>query len=379
MRTNCLSFAARGCALMTILVGAARAENCVDSPPTTPYVELCHTSFSVLLDNDTLLLNSARNEDRNYTMGLAFHWSGRWVHEKGLTKPLEWMNSLLPSALMEVEAGSTTTHSLRFGNVAFTPDRLNTPRPLRFDRPYSSLLSFDVSKQWIAPDLQHARTTELSIGYLGLSISKRFQRWLHKKMQDSPDEPPFPPEGWHNQISNGGELTARYTMRWQKQLLNPELKERADFQVIGEGSVGYHTNVAAGAAMRVGKIVSPWWQFSMEPIPAAQGADEVPVRCHALEKGSGSELFGWAGAMGRAWGYNVLLQGQFEHSEVKVPSDRIERFIYDYGAGVTAGRCIRKHWHRLTISYSRRSPEFDGPLRRYHSWGGIYYSIAMQP
>ena len=195
-------------------------------------------------------------------------------------------------------------------------------------------------------------------------------------MQDSPDEPPFPPEGWHNQISDGGELTARYTVRWQKQLLDPKWKGRADLQLIGEGSLGYHTNVATGAALRVGKIVSPWWQFSIEPVPAGIGIEPETGCRNARNRG---ELYGWTGVMGRAWGYNVLLQGQFEDSIVTVPTDRLERFVYDYSAGVTGGRCLRNHWHRLTLSFSRRSPEFDGPLRRYHSWGGIYYSFARQP
>jgi hypothetical protein len=379
MNMRAMSSFARLCATCLIIavpLETARADECKDQYG----LERCHASFSVFLDNDSLQLDQLHDEDRNYTMGLAFLWSGRWIEERGLTKPLDAVNSLLPDRLFEHEGPSSSFHTLRFGNVAYTPDRLNTKRPIPNDRPYASLLALDVATQQVYRGEQHALTTEFSFGLLGLSISERFQRWLHKKIQDSPDEPPFPPQGWGNQISDGGEPTIRYTVRWQRELLPVNLKRHVDLQLIAEANAGYHTNVGTGAAFRAGLIRSPWWQFTIMPIPAAAAVAGDGSGPGCSDPGNGRfELYGWTGVMGRAWGYNALLQGQFRDSAVTVPADRVERFVYDYAAGLTSGVCIGHHWHRLNVSYSRRSPEFDGPLRRYHSWGGIYYSIAFQP
>jgi hypothetical protein len=341
--------------------------------------ERCHSGFSAYLENDSLLFNKYKDDDRNYTMGLAFHWSGRWIRDRGLATPLYWIDSLPPIRRITpdfAESGASH-HTLKFGNVAFTPNMLNTRRPIRNDRPYASLLFLDTAAQAIDQSEQNAFTTEFSMAMLGLSISERFQRWLHKKQQDAPNEAPFPPEGWDNQISNGGEPTARYTVRWQH---SPHVGRHFDFQWIGETSLGYHTNLGAGAAVRVGEIHSPWWQFTATPIQQGKPLVGVARRsgCRALGN-QRYEFYGWAGSMGRMWGYNVLLQGQFRDSVVTVDTDNIERFVYDYSAGVNAGICLGNNWHRLNISYSRRSPEFDGPQRRYHSWGGLYYSIAVQP
>jgi len=356
---------------------SVHAKECEDQE----FRERCHAGFGAYLDNDSLLFNQYKDEDRNYTMGLAFQWHGRWIRERGVAAPLYWIDSLRPLAAIAPDYASSGEryHSLRFGNVAFTPDHLNTRRPLHNDRPYASLLFLDTSAQAVDGAKLNAFTTEFSVGLLGLSISEHFQRWLHKKLQDSPDKPPYPPEGWDNQISDGGEPTARYTMRWQHAVV---ANDDFDLQLIGEGNIGYHTNLGAGAALRAGVIQSRWWQFNAMPIPQAAAIAGVDGRsgsgCSGAPRGR-YELYGWAGSMARLWGYNVLLQGQFRDSKVTVDSSDIERIVYDYSAGVTAGVCAGHTWHRLNISYSRRAPEFDGPERRYHSWGGIYYSAAFEP
>jgi hypothetical protein len=374
-------------ASIALATRVAAAAPCVDAADET---EPCHSGFAMYLDNDVLLFDQDEDEDRNYTMGLSFQSSGRWIETRGLAKPLYWLDALPPFKHLRPSYAATASeaqvlsHAMELGNVAFTPDELRLARPIPNDRPYASLLFLDTRWQAVEPgmDPRNAFTSELSIGVLGLSISERFQRWLHKQLQDSPNDPPFPPRGWDNQISDGGEPTARYTMRWQHAAI---VREHVDWQWIGEGNLGYHTNVGGGAALRVGWIASPWWRFETTPIAQAEA---VPAVANAAPRpaahGGGCsnrkgdfELFAWAGSMARLWGYNVLLQGQFRDSTVTVDSSDVERFVYDYSLGTTAGKCFGDHWHSLTVAYARRSPEFDGPMRRYHSWGGIYYSIAF--
>ena len=342
--------------------------------------EPCFTGRDVFLDNDVLLLNKVRNEDRNYTMGISYQSRGRWIVERGLSRPLEWMNSLPGLSSLRPDLGnqSFTGHAFEVGVAAFTPDRLELFEPIPDDRPYASLLFFDIGDQTVSQNGRHAFSTELSLGVLGLDIAKGFQRWLHHQLQDFPGDTPRTPEGWSNQISDGGEPTFRYTARWQEALA---CKKFGDAQWIAETNLGYHTNLGSGVAVRLGKTASPWWGLKAMPISQSGFRSSAVVvnrenECLPREIGR-FEFYGWGGAMARLWAYNALLQGQFRHSEVTVDSDNLKRLVYDYEFGVTAGVRAGRGWHHLTAAYARRSPEFGGPLRRYHSWSGIYYSYTI--
>jgi Uncharacterized protein conserved in bacteria (DUF2219) len=338
-----------------------------------------NTGTSVFLDNDVLSVRP-NNEDRNYTMGIALQLSGSRIVDWGLTRPLSWVNQLpiVRTLQIDKERRLATSHALDIGVSAFTPDDLGAFTPIRNDRPYASLLFADVQEQTLRKDVRVAVTTELSLGLLGLDIGKGFQRWLHQKIQGA-DGIPVVPEGWPNQISDGGEPTARYMVRGQYLI---RCGTHFDVQAIGEGNVGYYTNVGAGAAARVGKISSGWWQFSAAPIEqhgltalSAQIKNDDTDRCAAGTPGR-YELYAWAGGTARVWAYNALLQGQFRDSAVTIASADLQRGVFDYSLGVTAGLEIHRRWHRLTLAYARRSPEFNTDLRRYHAWGGLYYSTA---
>lgn len=338
------------------------------------------STYSVFLDNDVLLFG-ADNEDRNYTMGLALDASGPWIADSPLSAPRRWADRLLGAqSLHEALRGGDgeVAHGLQLGVTAFTPDRLDIAEPQPDDRPYASLLYFIGRQQSVNPAQTHAFTSELSLGVLGLSIADWFQSWLHEKMQESPGDTPFIPQGWHLQISDGGEPTARYGARWQRLIGCHRL---ADAQWVGELHAGYYTNAAAGAAVRIGRIRSPWYGFNATPIGErhmlnfASSAAADPCRSGSA---GDSEVYVWSGAMARAWVYNVLLRGQFRDAPVTVSSGRLRRLVAEYQVGITATFVTRRTRQSLTYAYARRSPEFGGPQRRYHSWGGLYYSLSFR-
>src|SRR5688572_7280705 len=90
-RTSAMKFAlAASCALLapTCLAAPCQDEDALGGQ------EQCRTGYAVYLDNDVLLFDQGDDEDRNYTMGLSFQSSGRWIETRGLARPLYWTGSL---------------------------------------------------------------------------------------------------------------------------------------------------------------------------------------------------------------------------------------------------------------------------------------------
>lgn len=350
------------------------------------------TGWAFLWDNDGFFTGDA-NEDRNYTAGMVGHVSGRRVAEWAISRPFRWIERQKPFSSFGIDDGAarSVSHSLDVGVSAFTPDNLGEPDPILNDRPYSSLLFVDVQRLALRADSRVAVTTELSLGMYGLFLAEGFQRWLHRQRQDTATGRPAIPEGWGNQISDGGEPTFRYMVRGQRLLY---CNEAIDLQWGLEGHAGYYTNVATGPVVRLGAIASDWWTFSARPVeqhsvplqtmmasvaaadsPALGGEQKRPKKCLTGRSGR-FELYGWASATGRAWAYNGMMQGQFRPSEVRVPSSAVERFVKEYTLGLTFGTVWRNKWWHVTGARSYRSSEAKIGSRRSHQWGGIYIAVS---
>ncbi len=334
--------------------------------------------FSLFFENDILF--PEQNEDRDYTMGVILQFDGEFVNSRQLNIVHTGLDSLLSVDRLHDRTanGSGSAYSLQVGITAYTPDRIEDPEPIYDDRPYSSLLFGLTRRQTVDEGGNFALTSELSMGVLGLKIAENVQTWIHERMQDFPGDDPQTPRGWDNQISDGGELTARYRLAGQWLI---SCTREFDLQAHGEGNIGYYTNAGAGLSARFGKIISPWWNFSAAPIKessllSSQPTTNPPGKCPSRDLSSKWELYGWAGADVTYWLYNVLLQGQFRESPVTISSSDLERSIGDYKYGLTGGFVSGDLWWNLTYARTRRTAEFKGPNRRSHSWGGIYLSIS---
>lgn len=338
--------------------------------------------------------NVSQKSDRNYTGGGAFQLSGRWVREARLTRPLDALDHLfgvdalarrlfgLPAPGGAIPLGNVGPvvkgYTFTFGLTAFTPRNLRVSTPIPDDRPYASLDYVSVSRSYASDRAGLAMSSDATLGVLGRHDGHWIQKTIHASMRGakgcSSDDPacgPPDPKGWDNQISEGGELTARYSVWLEKRLSSLALWGRAlsyDLKLTGKGELGYYTAASFGGAVRFGHIESPFWSYDTAPM---QGANQALVAAERRRDlgALGFELYAWAGLRGRFTAYNALLQGQLRKSAVAFSGDELERFQYDYEAGLTAAfRNVSVAW----AAFMGRSPEISVGQVRHHVWSSFY-------
>lgn len=337
---------------------------------------------SIHLDQD---LFAPHNEDRNYTMGLRFAWAGedaqhQMLNTFGLLERLDGMTGLEHGA-----AGQKTGHAVAFGNSAFTPDELRAREPIFDDRPYASLL-YAASSTVVVDDRNRdaARGSKLVIGVLGLSISEWVQTKIHVVNRSiSGGETPYDPKGWHNQISDGGELTAMYQRSWMRRIptSSPSLDGAASCDV----SLGYYTAASCGVVGRWGKLEEgdAFWTMLEDANPQADASSLMWLagdNNHVLlaDRATPPRLREWyvlAGVRTRVIGYNELLQGGFRQSAHTLSSGDLERIVHEISIGMNLTFGSYRRWMFTCV---RRSAEHRLEQRRSHAWCGINYYRPLQ-
>lgn len=334
---------------LLLLAGVSKAEEENDS------------GWAVFFDNDVLALDSWThvNDDRNYTMGLAVSLGGkrfarRWLGDARFA---------IDHVLGQHDANSKTTyHSIVFGVTAFTPNDLEERLPILTDRPYGSLAFLGNQKLSVSSaNGDDASRSMFVLGLLGLNIAKGAQRFLHNKLHVSKQDP----LGWHNQISNGGEITMLYSSERLRKL--SEANPRYDLTGNAGYKVGHYTGLTAGLDFRVGRITSQFYEHSANPM----------ANFSALLKSArpANDFYAYASYQATLVGYNALLQGQFRESRHSFSGSQIERPVHWAALGVVYDTPRGK----LTFSLNRRSAEFKGPDALRHYWGGVYFTCDVDP
>jgi len=362
-----------GCVLGLVLLivsSAIAQEDEID-----PFEEGNFTAFSFYAEND-VLQPPGRDEDRNYTGGFGFQFAGSFVQKAHLDAPLRGLDRLTRFKSKH-ESSPRHFHALLVFGTAFTPDNLNTPVPIRDDRPYASIIGVSVRHLTVNhASSEEAWSSELAVGVLGLPVARNVQTWIHRQLRArSGKVVPYDPLGWHNQISDGGEPTALYRVGYEKSLIGevgPDVRKH--FQVTGGfgGSAGYYTNANLLANARLGWFTSEFWQFTPSAMDIGRqvaGAQPVPRW----------ELFAFASARPRLNLYNALLQGQFRDS---VHTVDIKPATLEWDVGVSA---YIPRW-RFQITWNAlagRTSEFEGGASRTHTWGALIFTfscpIPVQP
>jgi len=304
------------------------------------------------LDQDMLV--PFFNEDRDYTMGLAFEFF--WEKNRGLY-PLDGLVRSAGKWLGMEKTDDSIVYSFMLGSVAFTPDDLSDSSPILYDRPYSSLIY--LSNKRVRADHNNAIAAEMLLGILGTSLSEDVQTSLHAAYREiAGTNEPVEPKGWRHQISDGGELTFR--LRLSNYRLKPELSIPGTLDVATSWgvSLGYQTNVNAALAVRGGNIKSPFWSLPFDPI---NRGNFIPSKARR-------EWYVWSALRVHYVIYDALLQGQFRESSVTFDADEIERVVLDGALGLSLG------FDQSTFSFSvnAKSPEFKLTDRR-QVWGGVHY------
>lgn len=299
------------------------------------------------------------NEDRDYTMGLFFRFNS-------CRKGSSWFSGYgVQHVLLDMlSTGDTQTqylYSTAFESFTYTPDDLTAQASVFEDKPYSSILQVSNNVVAFKNASRSATEVSLSLGFLGLPISEWTQRLLHQIVRSAADsEEPFDPEGWNNQISNGGEPTAKLGLTW---FYRQDLRaDWLDLVYSAGASLGYQTGVNAGVTARFGLLnkQKPVWQTG-----TAGG--------YLTQRAQGQELYGIFSNRLNFVGYNALLQGQFKSNPHELSSSEIERLVLENTIGI-GWQNERNDW---LFSCTRRSSDFDLAERRSHFFCSLGFTRSL--
>ena len=314
------------------------------------------SSISLAIDNDALVPASL---DGNYTYGFNLTFSGAGVEEHLASShgPLEWLDRNL--GLTRHIGASIESSEIEYGLLGFTPEDISQTNPQPDDRPYAGLVYISSTRERYQPIAEISWHSTLTLGVLGLNIVGEIQEMAHSVNDNET------PRGWENQISEGGELTARYSLARQSLFYNDK-----DLEVVSTtlGSVGYITEASWSLSLRVGNLQTPWISFN----PALASYAENSKSNHS---GRFSESYFWAGFALKARAYNAFLQGQFRDSEVTYDSDELNHGILEIWAGYTIAL---KQGYSFSYSLRGHSSELKrGSADKKVVWGSLTISRSF--
>ena len=312
---RCIRLTCLTALLSAVASTAAMAQSGADSPPS---VGSGSNSWTFALDNDFLALSV---RDAGYSGGFLFTISGPDAADNLVS--LDGVLGFIDSWWLPGATRTSSKTGLQFGAQAYTPEDKKSHAPVFNDRPYAGLFSLTSTRMTIADAGQVAWSSAFTVGVLGTGLGKHLHRGFHQLIGSQK------PNGYSHQISEGGEPTFKYTARRQGLIAKYRslLGGRADFKWGAEASLGYITEASLMVSGRYGKFSTPWWSLYPERseyyAPPASSID--------------GDLYLLYGASTSLRGYNVLLQGQFRHSDVTLSSNQVEKVLGEAHLGVVWG------------------------------------------
>lgn len=199
---------------------------------------------------------------------------------------------------------------------------------------------------------------------LGLDILGDVQNGIHRAAGN--DEA----LGWHNQVSDGGELTARYQLAYHNYWDSNTFSSR--FKTTYFPSVGYLTEVGVALSTRQGLINSPDNRFNPELISYGERVNDTA----ATTPSQGEEWFFWGGVGFKARLYNAFLQGQFRESVHTLGFKDLRPLTVEAWFGYTF-----KLGSEFKLSYvlrGRTSELKRGEGDRGQVWGGSFLAAICE-
>lgn len=309
------------------------------------------SSWALAIDND-FFVPGARDQD--YTYGINFTLAGNQAVNQwaSLHKPLGWIDNLIDLD-GRIDQGIEAS-KIEYGLFGFTPEDISQTAVQLDDRPYAGLVYVSSSREIYDSRHEVSWQSTLTLGIIGLSLVGDLQESIHSVFDNDK------PMGWDNQISNGGELTARYII--SRQSLLSKSGSGLEVKSTLQGSVGYITEVSWSLSTRAGKIRTPWVSFN--PELTSYGEKSNPIGSVKA-----SEQYVWAGISFKMRAYNVFLQGQFKDSAVSYSSDEVNHAIVEAWMGYTIGL---RNGYSFTYSIRGHSSELkQGKGDRNVIWGGL--------
>lgn len=276
---------------------------------------------------DEHLLTDGRR-DQDYSGGGEITLSGQRTGPLGraLDRALEFIDLGTCPRTRFAAPGWSATHAFAAGLLIFTPRDLTARTVIAGDRPYASEFFLSAGRRYTSPEADVAYDSSLTVGILGLAAAQSVQRAIHRITGS------VQPQGWSNQISDGGEPTVRYTTA--RQALLTEYgggSSHGDSKWTAAGSLGTVTEASLALSSRWGRIESPWWAFAPEENTYVQDTQPMPP---PLGLDAPPEIFAFVGARAKVRVYNAFLQGQFRHSDLTYDEGSLHQLLGEAWAGV---------------------------------------------
>ncbi len=322
-----------------------------------------NSGWSVHIDND-LFLGGERDQD--YTGGISltisgehvqdYHWSGIDIREF-LDKHLGFNALVADKVAFSVQAADA-------GFALFTPSDITIEQVQPGERPYGSLFFVGSTTQTIVPETRMSYQSTLLIGALGLPLAEFVQSSIHDATGSNT------PKGWDNQISAGGELTARYSLGVRKGLAQKVFASGLALEIntTSEANIGFTTDINAGVNFRFGRLSSPWWTFAPHQAEYVNlGNPSVTIEGSERRR----EIYVYAGATFKYRVYNAMLQGQFRDSRLSFDHDQIIPELLEVWAGISyeLPSGIRVGVFGRALTEELDIPGFGAPR-----WAGLTFS-----
>jgi hypothetical protein len=316
-----------------------------------PFRRADESSWAFAIDNDVLVHN---DRDQDYTYGFNLTFSGKAAQENWLS-----MDPVLDAIDDRViDLPHANNHSIEMGWFGFTPENIKIDEPNPRDRPYASLVYLSNSREYTDYVGHVAWKTTFTLGMLGLDLAGSVQNRIHDFIDATEAR------GWNNQISQGGELTARYAIARQQHMgtifNNTEVKSTV------QASVGYLTEASWSLSVRGGKYHTAWSSFN--PDLASYGERST----YTTSASAISEHYFWAGISIKARAYNAFLQGQFRESEVTYSASELNPVVFEAWAGYTLAFGDGYRLSYVLRGHSSEIREGDGD--RNLRWGGLIFA-----
>jgi len=323
------------------------------------------SGWSVFLDQDFLVINPENDEtnDRNYTMGFGLSISGVDNSKGVLASSRDWFDKYLMTSTDDSSTIIESMHTTTYGMAVYTPDDLENEFVIQGDRPYASLLYVSNSKLKAYKKGESTETTFM-IGVLGLDVAKEIQEFAHNNLNASNEKP----LGWDNQISEGGELTALYSVK-KKTLVSScyvANKMSSDISYSLSADVGYMVNAAIGLDMRWGYIGTPYYLHTTTPVSNYNYYSCYDCKVH--------DNYFFLNFGLRAVAYNATLQGQFRDSKLTIDSQDVENITFETSLGWVYS--LNSEW-KIAYAINYKSKEFKGSEAEDHLYGGLYLSKRL--
>lgn len=327
------------CIYVTVVIPAAVAEK-------------YNSGWQLNIDNNVF---QRYMKDRDYTGGIAFSVSGKQAQSGWLNvDPVRtWVFD--NTGLISHHETDIEKHNVQYGVIFITPDDITATEPILDDRPFASLFFLTSTELTFSAGSDVAYRSGFSLGILGLDLAGEIQKGLHH-VTGSDDA-----NGWGNQISAGGEPTAKLTYSAQYKI-SASGNHQASTYV--EGNIGYSTDFNAAVNWRWGRLNTPWWSFN----PSHYDYIALPAASARGIQGSSPEVYLFAGFDIKYRLYNSMLQGQFRQSAHTLSRGEIEPLLLSATTGVT-----REFGDNLRVSLFVRgvSPEIKGPNARNLWWASL--------